>query len=60
MNVDSAFKNSTIFMALIGLVFPIVSIIGGSLITAFIDTSGNLAKVVYWIVLIISPFNALG
>ena len=47
-------------MALIGLVFPLVTNIGGALITAFVDKSGNLAKVVYWIVLLISPFNALG
>jgi len=58
-DVDSAFKNSTIIMFLVGIIFPIVTLIGGGLITLYIDKSGTLAKVVYWIVLLISPFNAL-
>jgi hypothetical protein len=32
-DVDSAFKNSTIFMFLIGILFPLVTLIGGALIT---------------------------
>ena len=58
-DVNSAFKNSTIIMLLIGIVFPLVTLIGGALITLYIDKSGTLTKIVYWIVLIISPFNCL-
>ena len=58
-NVDSAFKNSTIFMFLVGILFPLVTVIGGTLITAFIDKSKKKKKIVYWIVLLISPFNTL-
>lgn len=59
-DVDSAFKNSTIFMFLIGMVFPFVTLIGGAIITRYLDKSGDLTRVVYWFVFIISPFNALG
>lgn len=58
-DVDSAFKNSVIFMALFGLVFPLATLIVGSLITYYIDKSGTLTKVVYWILFLISPFNVL-
>jgi hypothetical protein len=59
-DVDSAFKNSTIIMFLVGIIFPIVTLVGGALITKFVDKSGTLAKIVYWIVVIVGPFNALG
>ena len=57
-NVDSAFKNSIIFMALLGLVFPLVTLFAGALITFYIDKSGKLTKVIYWITLLMSPYNA--
>lgn len=58
-NVDSAFKNSTIFMMLLGLVFPLVTLLAGGFITYYLDKSGDLTKVIYWITLLISPFNVL-
>lgn len=57
-NVDSAFKSSIIFMALLGLVFPLVTLFAGALITYYIDKSGKLTKVIYWITLLMSPYNA--
>ena len=58
-NVDSAFKNSTIFMFLIGIIFPLVTFIGGAVIKRFVDSSGDLSKKLYWIVFLFGPFNAL-
>ena len=57
-DVDSAFKNSIIFMALLGLLFPFVTLFAGALITYYIDKSGKLTKVIYWITLVMSPYNA--
>ena len=58
-NVDSAFKNSAIFMMILGLIFPIVTLFLGAIITFYLDKSGDLTKVINWITLLISPFNVL-
>jgi hypothetical protein len=46
-------------MALLGLVFPLVTAFAGALITAYIDEGGTVTRIVYWFVLLVSPFNVL-
>jgi len=45
-NVDSAFKNSTIFMLLLGIVLPLIAALGGSAINYYIDKSGTVNKII--------------
>jgi len=45
-NVDSAFKNSTIFMLLLGIVLPLIAALGGVFINYYIDKSGTVNKII--------------
>ena len=57
-DLDAAFKNSVIFMAVLGFAFPIANGILDAVLST-VDKSGTLAKILNWITLLISPFNSI-
>ena len=58
-NVDNAFKNSIIVMALLGFAFPMANALL-DVILMKIDPTKTAEKVLNWVCLILSPFNCLG